>query len=453
MSFTRGFLAARAHMAFLLGLAGALGLIYMLEHRKPEAVVAGFDDWEKALSMQEADAAAAPLQPTGVALTEFERERARIAWRYFENNYQPTTGLVNSVDKFPSATLWDLGSYAMALLAAEDLGLLEPAAFEDRLTRLLTALTDLPLVDGKLPNKAYDTRSGAMVDYANNPSPTGIGWSAIDIARMAVPLNLISWRHPTHTAAVSRILSKWSLPSLASRGQMQGATRRKAGLELVQEGRFGYEQYAAKSLFLLGTDVSRAVRYDLDVEVRRVEGQAIASDSRSPATHGGTHNAVLSEPYILEALEFGLNSTTRPLARAVYAAQVNRAQHTGKLVAASEDNLDRAPYFVYNTVLNGGVAWAAFTPDGADASAHRTFSVKAAMGWSYVFGGAYAEKLRAASAELVDPERGFYSGRYDADGTPNKAITANTNAVVLESLWYRLRGPLLSSARTVSELR
>jgi hypothetical protein len=40
-------------------------------------------------------------------LIEEEMKMARTAWKYFENNYQPETGLVNAVHAFPAATMWD----------------------------------------------------------------------------------------------------------------------------------------------------------------------------------------------------------------------------------------------------------------------------------------------------------------------------------------------------------
>ena len=71
---------------------------------------------------------------------------------------------------------------------------------------------------------------------------------------------------------------------------------------------------------------------------------------------------MLSEPYLLEAVELGLTSTTLPLAQAVFRAQERRHRQTGALTAVSEDNLDRPPYFVYFSVLNGRRPWAASSP-------------------------------------------------------------------------------------------
>jgi hypothetical protein len=231
-------------------------------------------------------------------------------------------------------------------------------------------------------------------------------------------------------------------------GRLQGAARRANGkLELVQEGRLGYEQYAAQALVLLGLDVEKAARWDLTAAVKVVSGQAIAYDARMPDNHAGTHNAVVSEPFLLAAFELGLGETGSAITEAVYRAQRTRAKETGRLVAVSEDNIDRPPHFVYNSVLNGGVAWAAFAPNGADAAAHRTLSTKAAFAWGHLYSDAYADALLAGVTALIDPARGWLSGIYDADSKPNTVITANTNGIVLEVLWYRSRGPLLRAGR------
>ena len=54
------------------------------------------------------------------ALTPEEQTWAAIAWRYFVNNTQPQTGLVNGSDKQPRVTLWQMGDTLIALLAAWD---------------------------------------------------------------------------------------------------------------------------------------------------------------------------------------------------------------------------------------------------------------------------------------------------------------------------------------------
>ena len=55
----------------------------------------------------------------------------------------------------------------------------------------------------------------------------------------------------------------------------------------------------------------------------------------------------------------------------------------------------------------------------------------------------YTKKLIKAVSGLNDPEKGWYSGLYDKTGLPNKALTANTNGIILESLAYKKTGIML----------
>lgn len=89
------------------------------------------------------------------SLTPQEREWAGIARRYFENNTQPQTGLVNGSDKQPRVTLWQMGDTLIALLAARELGLIRAAEFDARLTRLLGTLNRLTLTETRTPQTLF----------------------------------------------------------------------------------------------------------------------------------------------------------------------------------------------------------------------------------------------------------------------------------------------------------
>lgn len=102
-------------------------------------------------------------------LTEQEMDMARIAWKYFENNYQESTGLVNAVNNYPSVTWWDAASYMAGMVSAYELGIIDKEEFNRRLVRILTTLNTLDLFQNELPNKAYNTQTAAKVDYANQP--------------------------------------------------------------------------------------------------------------------------------------------------------------------------------------------------------------------------------------------------------------------------------------------
>src|SRR5262249_20026426 len=69
-------------------------------------------------------------------LTDVDMAMVRTAWKYFENNSQPDTGLVNSVHGYPSATMWDTASYMGGLMAVYELGVVAKNEFDQRLSAL-----------------------------------------------------------------------------------------------------------------------------------------------------------------------------------------------------------------------------------------------------------------------------------------------------------------------------
>jgi hypothetical protein len=435
MAFKQALVKARHHIVFILGLLTALVIALGIEHRTPEQTLGNitFDAPEEI-----------PLKESRV-LSEQEFRWATLAWHYFENNYQENTGLVNSVDGYPSTTMWDTASYLMGLLAAEKLNVITHKFFMMRMEKALSTLAKLPLVDGKLPNKAYNTKTLEMVDYNNVPKKNGIGWSAIDIGRILVPMNILIWQYPELNHYVNNVLNHWKVGTMLKDGYLYGARPTGNGdkMELVQEGRIGYEEYASKSLALMGRDVFNAMRYVDYLQLIEINGVEIPTDKRDPAKYHA-HNYVVSESYILDGIEFGADSVSQIFAHRVYAAQKKRYDNTGIVTAVSEDNVDEAPYFVYNTVFSDGKAWNAISDDGKDQSRLRTLSTKAAFGWYALYQTDYTDLLIREASQLYSDQKGWYSGRYELNGRANKAITANTNGIVLESLAYIENGPLLS---------
>ncbi len=441
MNFLRGLLAARSHLAILVGTVAALLTIRLATRvvrlttpaHYPSAVT-----WEREFPLR---------QPR--PLTSAELAQARHAWSYFTSNTDPRTGLTSSVAGYPSTTLWELGSQLLATLAAEDLRIISSREATRLLSSALGSLAAVELVEGLLPNKAYHTQTLRMVSYDNVPVDGGVGWSALDIGRLAVSLSAIEHRHAELASLVRRAVARWNLFALSDGTAMFGATRRTDGvLERLQEGRFGYEQYAAKGLLAFGVPVGLALDYSAHAVYADVQGDTVACDDRVAEAHGGTPAPVLSEPWVLDGVEHGLDAVTLPHARAVLAAQQRRFAATGKLTAVSEDHLDRPPWFAYSAVLGGTARWIAFTSDGRPAPQDLTFSTKAAIGWWALFGGDYPDRLYATAAELVDPRHGFWAGRYDATNAVNRVFSLNTNGIVLEALAYRARGPVFRRARS-----
>jgi hypothetical protein len=435
MKYTGNLIKARSYIVFILGLVVAFGAIIWIEN------ASGFAISPSGPLITPSSDRQGLRKPR--PLDERERQWARLAWKYFQNNVDADSGLPGSVDKFPSATMWDTGSYLLAVISAQQLKLIDTAEFDRRIGAALDSLGALPLFDQQLPNKAYNTKTLQMTDYANTPSERGLGWSVIDIGRLLVPLNVLVWQYPQHTAAARGVIGKWHVASLSHGGELFGARVDKAGkTELVQEGRLGYEQYAAKTFSLMGLDVSTSSNYTRQLAIVDIYGVKVGYDRRIPRLFVA-QNYVISEPYVLDGLEFGWDSASRELAWRVYLAQQRRFERTGILTAVTEDHIDQKPYFVYNTVFSDGKAWNTITENGSDASAFRSLSVKAAFGWYALFDTDYSRKLLAAVAPLNDTERGWYAGQYEASGKPNTSINANTNAVVLQSMAFIEHGPFI----------
>lgn len=437
MTFRNGLLAARGHIVFLLGLLIAFSIIFALE------------SWDA----DPAAAAAAPVvepsadipAPPHAPLDADERRAAETAWAYFAQNIRPETGLADTVAGFPATTMWDTGSFLLAAISAERLGILPTDEFDAIVARALETLASLQLFAGMLPNKSYDTTTLAMTDYANIPTEQGIGWSALDIGRLLIPLHVIQTSYPQHAAAVAQVLELWQLGAAVQHGVMVGAQPSDSGeVVLLQEGRVGYERYAAKGFALFGFDVHGAIRLDDKLRWVEVSGVDIPTDLRGDEFGG--HVFTVSDPFIMDGIEFGWDSTTRELAWRVYQAQEARFRETGILTAVNEDHIDREPFFIYSTVLGDGVPWAVLTDVGEDASGLRILSTKAALGWHALYRTDYTAQLAAAVADQASPE-GWATGPFEEIDEPNTARAANTNGVILTALHYRALGPILHPRR------
>jgi hypothetical protein len=439
MSFTQNLIRARGHIVFLVALVAGLFLVQWLDSRESE-----HDDQSGTGSQSQmeqfAGITALPLvQPK--PSSDADLQAARTAWIYFQNNTNAKTGLANSANDYPSTTMWETGSYLIAILSAERLGLIQKPEADSRLSAVLASLQKLRLFDGKLPNKAYNTETLELVDYTNKPSKDGLGWSALDVARIMSSFALINRNHPELAPQVEALLKTWQIDQMIENGQLIGTNIADGKIRRDQEGRLGYEQYAAKAMMLFGYDASRAFGIDGKLMVKEVEGLPIAVDARPQ--HGGAPGFVVSEPYLFDGLEFGFDARSQLFATTVYQAQAARFASSGHLTAVTEGHLNEKPYFSYATVWGGGTPWAVLSFKGERMDSRRTLSTKAAFGWDALFGTDYTAKLVAAVAKNADPAKGWAEGIYEEGGAINTSVTANTNAVILAALSFKATGPLI----------
>jgi len=385
------------------------------------------------------------------ALCHADLDMAKTAWRYFENNYNTDTGLVNAVDNYPSTTMWDTGSALAATITAHDLGLIDSRTFDERIMAMFKTLSSMQLFNDEAPNKVYNTKTIQMVDYGNQATDAGIGVSILDLARLISWLNTLNCMHPQYNSAITATLSRWDYSRLIKDGSMYGMAREGDEIKVLQEGRLGYEQYAAKILEHVGFDLSVASDYENEYRSNTdILGVSIAHDMRDPRQLGA-NNYVVTESYAMDAMELGIDAQNHDLLKNIYNVQKKRWQETGIVTAISEDNIDQEPWFLYNSIFNSGLAWQTTNSSNTSYDHLKTTSVKAALSMAMLFPeDEYSQVLTTAVQHAYDPEKGWYSGIYESGAGYNKAITANTNGVILAGLLHKKYGALIPNCSNCS---
>lgn len=423
-----------------------------LQEKKPENITAPVKD--KVVFRKQPISTSGKQPGRSGTLTEWEMEMAKIAWRYFQNNYNKKTGFVNAVNAYPSVTMWDLASYLGGLVAVYELEIIDKQEFDSRMLALIKALNKIELYRKQVPNKVYHTKTMKKVDYTNKPGE--IGYSALDIGRLLIWLKIIKERYPYWADGIDRAVLRWNFCHIVDKnGTMFGALGKKgAPIQYVQEGRLGYEEYAAKGFQLWGFDTTRASNPE-PYDVIKLYSIPVPYDSRDPRTLNA-HNYVVVESYVLDGLELNWdlasdrasddNVHTLPwmadFAKRIFKVQEERYLHTGILTARTEHQLDRSPYFVYDTIYSDGFAWNTITEKGAFVPQFSAIALKGALGLWALWDSSYTDLLFDAVSHLYN-DKGFFEGRYENGGGAIQAYTSNNNGIILESLLYKAQGKLL----------
>jgi len=372
-------------------------------------------------------------------LSESDMQVARIAWKYFENNYNSETGLVNSVHGYPSTTMWDTGSAIAAYIAAVDFGFITQKEFDDAMMQLMNSLQSMALFDDVAPNKVYNTHTLDMVDYGNNAVEGGIGISVLDLARLVSWMDTLQCMHPHYSHSASSALSRWDYTDLIKNEELYGMARDPLNnnIEVLQEGRLGYEQYAGKIFDRAGFSVETAKSYEnKHRDDTEIYGIKIAHDSRDPRIYHA-NNYVVTESYAMDAMELGVDDINRELMKNIFDVQKKRWQETGIVTAISEDNIDREPWFLYNTIFTSGLPFNTITETGVQHNDLKTVSTKAALSMAVLFPeDEYSQVLLSTIGSAYEDDLGWYSGVYEKGGY-NDVATANTNGVILSVLLYK----------------
>jgi hypothetical protein len=110
----------------------------------------------------------------------------------------------------------------------------------------------------------------------------GYGWSVLDLGRLLVWLKIIERADPEHAQLAAEIVERLDMDRLIADGYLQGGGITTTGrVRTYQEGRIGYEQYAAAGFALWDARAERALSWKANVEPATVLGVPILVDKRS----------------------------------------------------------------------------------------------------------------------------------------------------------------------------
>lgn len=372
------------------------------------------------------------------------RDAARTAWNFVAANSSRSTGLVQATDSYQYVTIWDVGSTIASIYSARGLGLISGTQYRQRMDRLLGTLQRMPLFEKTAYNKAYDARTGEMVDRAQRRSRTGFGWSALDLGRFLIWMKILEENDPVAAPAVRGVIGRLKLDQVVRDGYLVGADLDGDRRQTYQEGRLGYEQYSAEGFALWGTRAARALDFAANGTPVSVYGYRILADKRGD-------DQLTSEPFIMMGMELGwTNPVWDEQARNVLGVQRARFKETGTMTMLSEDAVPDPPaYFYYYLLIRNGQQFVVRAPRGTVSSDYpRWVSTKAAFGWHALFPSDYTwqaiRKVRPAGVR----GRGWGAGVYEASGRPVRSYNLNTAAIVLEAAYFAQRGacPLIRSS-------
>lgn len=381
--------------------------------------------------------------PGGAAEDAVFDRAARAAWAFIERLDSPDTRLVSSQPDWAYPTVWDIASTIAAYYSARGLGYISDEEYRRRTAGLLETMSHARMYEDIAYGRNYDYRTGELVDHDQQPSENGTGYSAIDLGRLLVWLKIVAADDPELADAARTVAQRIDASRIIQDGYLHGESLTDSGVVLdFQEGRIGYEQYAATGFALWDMTPVNALSSTLNAVDTSVLGIPITGDRRGL-------DRLTSEPFVLAGMEVGWSDSMRQLAWQTLAAQARRFEETGQITVVSEDAIALPPYyFYYYCVYCSGEEFTinVHSP-GTSLDEPRWISSKAAFGWHALLPSAYTWSAVEAVQPALDPAAGWSSGVFEGTGVSTETLTLNTAAVIMEAALYRqLRRPFIGVA-------
>jgi hypothetical protein len=321
----------------------------------------------------------APVTVSSEEQKNFMMKSARSAWSFIERNYRPASGFPQATENYEFVTIWDVGSALAAYYSAHQLGLIPESKYRNNTKRALETLARMPLYDGRAPNKLFASSTGFMVDRNEKKTEKGYGVSVIDLGRLLIWLHIIAENDSTLAPLAREVVARYELKDFVKDGYLMGEDLDPANgkVRKYQEGRIGYEQYAAEGFALWGVRAERALDFAANGKPVRVNGHTVLADKRRT-------DMLTSEPFVMMGMELGWTGPHwRPLSLGILAAQEERWKQTGTITMVSEDAVPIPPaYFYYYLLHRDGKDFVVASPLGEPVDKNpRWVSAKAAFGY------------------------------------------------------------------------
>lgn len=380
-------------------------------------------------------------------LTEEEIEFAKVAWKYFQNNLNYNTSLVNYIDKKEIVSISSISDYIISLIAMNKLNLITDKEFHQKISNIISTLNIIKLDKNGLPYYYYKNNSNlSPITQKKNE----IGLYIFDLSRLLLVLNLAKSLYSNYSEYIDKFFLRLNFCNLID----------NCGVIYYENDIFklpGYLSYSIKAFKLLNFDTSNFEKlffkeYILIDNVKiYYEYPGIFEKEYKPP------HFISPIPYIYEGIEFNwdvlndktsLDSFHTDLAsysnsKKIYDVQEKRF-YDKKIFTSRGEYLDSNSDYVINSIFANGYSWNVLNSNNNFIPDKSLVSIKTAFGLHYLFNTKYTNNLFNLIKYSYDPNRGWIEGKFESNFYDNKVFTSSTNSMILEVLFYKKYGKIFS---------
>ena len=348
---------------------------------------------------------------------------ASIAWRYWSNCWNPTTGLTFDSCNWHYFTLWGLASNIFGVTAANEIGL--SGDFSTRVDKILDFLNSMSLTKDATPYFVYSSDNGS-------PATTGPTDSA-DFGRLLLSLYVLK-QHLLQLGDSTRA------------NRVDGAVSRfKASVFGYASDLYGY--YASLGFTLWGVRPANAQSAQNGFQSLIKNGPYTDRSQMFGISGIPANTRIDGEPFIDAILEAGnipqieglpsWNDFTG-LGQKVYQAQESRSASTGKPEFWTGGGLDFDPGFDSEWIVwTTGATWVVLDGNGNPFNDPRVPVAYSKLMFAYnaLYGTSYTTNMLNTYAGKIQTSNGFMEGIY-ANGAFDGNVQVQTNQIILSAARY-----------------